>query len=106
MIKISDITITVSTDHKAHRPDTVVEAKLEITEVCTVHRDETKLLDYAKAKVRHAVYHRLYGDLRDPIEEMYEVAMTKLPYGPGLDRVREAKKKIDEIMRGDMRGET
>ena len=103
MIKDSDIIVSVSKDTKSYRQDTVVQAELTITEVATVYRDwanEPGVIDRTKDMVKHALYQRMYGELRDSIEEMYAIAMVKMPYGQELDMVREAKKKIDQIMRG------
>jgi hypothetical protein len=104
MIKPSDIIISVYKDTKAYRQDTVVQAELVITEVATVYRDwanESGVIDRTKEMVKHALYQRMYGELRDSIEEMYAIAMVKMPNCQELDKVREAKKKIDRIMRGE-----
>ena len=106
MIKLSDINVSVYFDKSStpYRPRTVVEACLELHEVVTVdpqHQHYQKLIESAKDKVNHALYRKLYGDLRDPIEEMYAIVMVKMPYGPELDEVKELKGRIDKIMRGE-----
>lgn len=100
MINRSDIVVTVTKDEKAYKSDTVVEAKLEVHSVVTVSHYEPKMIDYAKENVKDGVWHHIYGDLRDPLEEMYALAMRTMPYGPEMRKVEEAKKRIDAIMRG------
>lgn len=103
MIKDSDINILVYKDKKSYAPDTVVEANLTLTETMTVYPDwanDPKVIDRIKEMVKDNLYRKLYGELRDSIEEMYALAMTKIPYGPELDEVRKLKGQIDQIMRG------
>lgn len=106
MIKLSDINVLVYEDKKSnsYSPNTVVEACLELREVGTIdprHRHDEKLIEWAKERAKLAILNKVYGDLRDPIEELYSIAMMKMPYCQELDLVREAKEKIDSIMRGE-----
>lgn len=104
MIKLSDINISVCKDTNSYRQDTVVQADISITEVATIYRDwanEPGVIDRTKEMVKHALYQRVYGELRDSIEEMYAIAMVKMPYGADTNKVRELKGQIDQIMRGE-----
>lgn len=104
MITPSDITTSVSDDRKSYHPDLIVEAVLELREIVTInyrYRDESKAIDHAKEMAKHGIRHRLYGDLRDLIEELYEIAMVKTPHSQELDKVRELKDQIDKIMGGE-----
>lgn len=106
MIKDSDIIISVYEDRKTnpYHPDMVVEATLDLHEVVTInHRygNDPRAIDRAKEMVKHVLYQRMYGELRDSIEEMYAIAMVKMPYGQELDEVRKLKGQIDRIMRGE-----
>ena len=106
MIKPSDIIISVYEDKKTnpYRPNLVVEAQPDLHEVAIIdsrYQHDQMLIDRSKEMVTDNIYHKLYGDLRGHIEEMYAIAMVKMPYGQELDMVREAKKKIDQIMRGE-----
>jgi len=103
MIKPSDINVSVFKDMRSYRADTTVEANLALTEAVTVYAEwanDPKVIDRTKEMVKNNLYHKLYGDLRDAIEEMYEMAMIKMPYGAEFDKVRELKGQIDRIMRG------
>lgn len=103
MIKPSDINISVSKNTKSYRADTIVEANLALTETATVYVDwanDPKVIEKTKDMVKHALYRRIYGELRDSIEEMYALAMINIPYGQAMDKVKELKGQIDQIMRG------
>lgn len=104
MIKPSDIILSEYDTKGDHHPHRVVEAVLELHEVVTIdyrYRDDRNLISRAKETVRHRIYHKLYGDIRAPLEELYAIAMIKLPYSQELDKVSELKGEIDKIMRGE-----
>jgi len=103
MIKPSDINVSVYEARKSYRADTIVDANLTITETSTIYAEwanDTKVIERTKEMVKNNLYHKLYGDLREAIEEMYAIVMVKMPYGAEFDKVRELKGQIDRIMRG------
>jgi hypothetical protein len=103
MISPSDILVTVSKDPKAYDNHTVVTAQLIVTETAKVYdgwAEKPEVIDQTKSMVRHAVYQKLYGGLRDDIEEMFLLAGRYVPFGPEMVKFEASKKRVDGILGG------